>query len=246
MLRLVAILLLLANIGYYAWTQGHLAEWGLAPESQSEPQRLQQQIQPQALRVAGEKPAAAPAAPAAPPQAATPTPAPTADTNPANASATAAASDVAHPTGECLQAGIFDEEQAKVLRRAAADLPADRWELQRTTMPGRWMVYIGKLADADALAKKRAELRELGISFDRPGNPSFEPGLSLGRFSTEEAAQRGVTNLAAKGVRSARVVQERADTPGYMLRLPAVDDALRAKLSVLRPALAGKTLRPCS
>ena len=194
--------------------------------------------------------------PAVPPQATTPTPAPTADTspananpanaNPANASTTAAASDAAHPAGECLQAGIFDEEQAKALRRAAADLPADRWELQRTTMPGRWMVYMGKFADADALAKKRAELRELGVSFDRPGNPSFEPGLSLGRFSTEEAAQRGVTNLAAKGVRSARVVQERADTPGYMLRLPAVDDALRAKLSVLRHALAGKTLRPCS
>ncbi len=245
MLRFVAILLLLANIGYYAWTQGHLAEWGLAPESQSEPQRLQQQIQPQALRIVGEKPAAAPAAPAAPPVA-TPTPAPAADAGAPGASTTAAASDAAHPAGECLQAGIFDEEQAKALRRAAADLPADRWELQRTTMPGRWMVYMGKFADADALAKKRAELRELGVSFDRPGNPSFEPGLSLGRFSTEEAAQRGVTNLAAKGVRSARVVQERADTPGYMLRLPAVDDALRAKLSVLRPALAGKTFRPCS
>lgn len=243
MLRFVAILLLLANIGYYAWTQGHLAEWGLAPESQSEPQRLQQQIQPQALRIVGEKPVAAPAAP---PPVATPTPAPAADAGAPGASTTAVASDAAHPAGECLQAGIFDEEQAKALRRAAADLPVDRWELQRTTMPGRWMVYMGKFADADALAKKRAELRELGVSFDRPGNPSFEPGLSLGRFSTEEAAQRGVTNLAAKGVRSARVVQERADTPGYMLRLPAVDDALRAKLSVLRPALAGKTFRPCS
>jgi len=88
-------------------------------------------------------------------------------------------------------------------------------------------------------------LRERGVPFDRPSNPALEPGLSLGRFSTEEAAQRGLSNLTVKGVRTARVMQERPDTPGYTLRLPAVDDALRAQVEALRPALAGKTLRPC-
>ncbi|HMZ87727.1 MAG TPA: SPOR domain-containing protein, partial [Giesbergeria sp.] len=54
MLRLTVIVLLLANAGYYAWSQGHLAEWGLAPAPQGEPQRLQQQIRPEAVRLAGE------------------------------------------------------------------------------------------------------------------------------------------------------------------------------------------------
>jgi hypothetical protein len=157
-----------------------------------------------------------------------------------------AATEPARPAGECLQAGVFDEEQANALRRVAGALPQGSWSLQRTTIPGRWMVYMGKFADADALAKKRAELRELGISFDRPSTASLEPGLSLGRFSTEEAAQRGLGNLVAKGVRTAKVVQERPDTPGYQLRLPSVDDALRPQLDVLRPAMAGKTLKPCS
>ena len=241
MLRLTVIVLLLANAGYFAWSQGHLAEWGLAPAPQGEPQRLQQQIRPEAVRLAGEPARSAPVTAAAPqPSAAQ------ASAEAPPASVPVAAAEPARPAGECLQAGVFDEEQANALRRAAAALPQGSWNLQRTAIPGRWMVYMGKFADADALAKKRAELRELGISFDKPANAALEPGLSLGRFSTEEAAQRGLGNLAAKGVRSAKVVQERPDTPGYQLRLPSVDDALRPQLEVLRPAMAGKTLKPCA
>ena len=240
MLRFLVLVLLLANAGYYAWSQGLLQSWGLAPAQQAEPQRLQQQIQPEALRIVGAK---------APPPVAAPASGTEAAESPASAepASTASVPVAAAPSaGECLQAGVFDEEQADALRRAAAALPQGSWSLQRTTIPGRWMVYMGKFADADALAKKRAELRELGISFDRPSTASLEPGLSLGRFSTEEAAQRGLGNLVAKGVRTAKVVQERPDTPGYQLRLPSVDDALRPQLDVLRPAMAGKTLKPCS
>lgn len=239
MLRFLVLVLLLANAGYYAWSQGLLQTWGLAPAQQAEPQRLQQQIQPEALRIVGGK--------VPPPVAASAPGTNTAESPASAASASAAAVSVAAApsAGECLQAGVFDEEQADALRLAAAALPQGSWSLQRTTIAGRWMVYMGRFADGDALAKKRVELREIGVPFDRPNNPSLEPGLSLGRFSTDEAAQRGLSNLAAKGVRTARVVQERADAPGFMLRLPAVDDALRGQLDALRPALAGKTLRPC-
>lgn len=236
MLRFFVLVLLAANAGYYAWAQGLLRDWGMAPAQQAEPQRLAQQIEPEALRVGRGKNAPAVPAVAAPASA------------PAEAPASTASEPVAAApaVGECLQAGVFDEEQADAVRRAAAALPQGSWSLQRTTIAGRWMVYMGRFADADALARKRAELRELGVSFDRPNSPSLEPGLALGRFSTEEAAQRGLSNLAAKGVRTARVVQERPDAPGYQLRLPAVNDALRAQLDTLRPALGNKTLRPCA
>ena len=239
MLRFLVLVLLLANAGYYAWSQGLLQAWGLAPAQQAEPQRLQQQIQPEALRIVGAK--------APPPVAATASGADGAESPAAAEPASTASVPVAAApsAGECLQAGVFDEEQADALRRAAAALPQGSWSLQRTTIAGRWMVYMGRFADGDALAKKRAELREIGVPFDRPNNASLEPGLSLGRFSTEDAAQRGLSNLAAKGVRTARVVQERPDAPGFILRLPAVDEALRAQVEALRPALAGKTLRPC-
>ncbi|MPM18546.1 hypothetical protein SDC9_64958 [bioreactor metagenome] len=68
----------------------------------------------------------------------------------------------------------------------------------------------------------------------------------MGRFSTEDAAQRALTQLTNKGVRTARVVVERKETNIYTLRLPAATDALRAKAEgQLRTALSGKPLRAC-
>lgn len=51
MLRTLALLLLLANLGLWAYTQGHLAPLGLAPFEAREPERLAQQVAPQTLRV---------------------------------------------------------------------------------------------------------------------------------------------------------------------------------------------------
>ena len=64
--------------------------------------------------------------------------------------------------------------------------------------------------------------------------------------ATEEAAQRALTTLGNQGVRTARVVVERAEAPGFTLRLPALDSATRAQVETqLRPALGEKTLRTC-
>ena len=238
MLRLAVIALLLANAGYYAYTQGWLRSAGLVTPEQAEPQRLQQQIRPETLKVLRAQGATnnptPPPAPAA---------APAADTAASTPAPTAAAPADA---GECLQAGIFDEKQATALRTAAASLPQGSWTLEPTPITGRWMIYMGRFDDQETLDKKRAELRARKVDFDRAGG-TLEPGLSLGRFSTEEAAQRGLTALNAQGVRTARVIQERQAATGFILKLPAVTDAQRQQwLATLRPAMAGKTLGSCS
>ena len=51
--------------------------------------------------------------------------------------------------------------------------------------------------------------------------------------------------LANRGVRTARVVQERTEQRGQRLTLPVVDDTLRARLDELRTPLAGRALRAC-
>ena len=238
MLRLAVIALLLANAGYYAYTQGWLRSAGLVTPEQAEPQRLQQQIRPETLKVLRAQGATnnptPPPAPAA---------APAADTAASTPAPTAAAPADA---GECLQAGIFDEKQATALRTAAASLPQGSWTLEPTPITGRWMIYMGRFDDQETLDKKRAELRARKVDFDRAGG-TLELGLSLGRFSTEEAAQRGLTALDAQGVRTARVIQERQAATGFILKLPAVTDAQRQQwLATLRPAMAGKTLGSCS
>jgi len=44
-------LLVLANALFWAWSQGHLQAFGWAPERLREPERLEQQVNPEALRV---------------------------------------------------------------------------------------------------------------------------------------------------------------------------------------------------
>ena len=238
MLRLAVIVLLLANAGYYAWSQGLLKDWGFAPEEQAEPQRMNQQIRPETLQILRVNPSrngpptssqAAPAGAAA-----------------ASSSASSSPSSPSAPeASECLQAGVFDERQAEALRATLAPLPQGSWQLDPTPIPGRWMVYMGRFDDLETLDRKRAELRARKVDHDRAGG-TLEYGLSLGRFSSKEAAERELTNLANKGVRTARVLQERPDATGFTLRLPAVTDALRPQLEPLRTAMAGKTLRACS
>ena len=245
MLRLAVIALLLANAGYYAWSQGLLRPLGYAPQEQSEPQRMNQQIRPETLQILKVKPDKTSSA-APPGSTSTPTPIPTSPSQAtaANDSPTTPAASAPADSAECLQAGVFDDRQAEALRTAAAGLPAGSWTLEPTPIPGRWMVYMGRFDDIETLDRKRAELRARKLDHDRAGG-TLELGLSLGRFSSKEAAERELANLGNKGVRTARVVQERAEAPGFTLRLPAVNDALRAQLDVLRTAMAGKTLRAC-
>ena len=238
MLRLALIALLLANAGYYAWSQGLFKDWGFAPQEQAEPQRMNQQIKPETLQILrvnpGKTSSSSSSSPSSPASGAA---APVAD-------AASSAAPTPGDSAECLQAGVFDERQAEALRSAAAALPAGSWVLDPTPVPGRWMVYMGRFEDLEALDKKRAELRARKVDHDRAGG-TLEYGLSLGRFSSSEAAERELANLAGRGVRTARVVQERPDAPGFTLRLPAVTDALRPQLDALRPAMAGKALRAC-
>ncbi|MDD2609957.1 MAG: SPOR domain-containing protein [Giesbergeria sp.] len=298
MLRSTVLILALANAGYYAWSHGLLPLGNTTTATESEPQRVAQQLHPEALRIVPKAgalaasteeeavepdpaleappatiepqlptitpptepataPVAASAAPATPPAPlpalAAAVPAAAAVTAAAAAAAPVAKKEVkqevkpAAPPTICLQAGAFNTAQAEVLRKALGGLPAGSWNLSSATLPGRWMVYMGRFPDLESLNKKRKELQERNISYDRPRIAALEPGLSLGRYSSEEAGERALAQLNAKGIRSAKVVQERAETPAFVLRLPTVaPDARQRIASTLRPALAGKTLRPCA
>jgi hypothetical protein len=227
MLRLLALFLVLANGVYYAWSENALRAWGLERPTQNEPQRAAHQIRPEALKLVTAEEARRIAEAAA-------------------AEAPAAAAPATTGTGPCLQAGLFGTAEAAVLRtRVEAALPAGRWSFEPANTPARWIVYMGKYPDPEQLRRKRGELRALHVAFDAPGNPALEPGLSLGSFASQADANTGLAALAQRGVRTARVVEQRPAMHGVMLRLPAVDESLRPALQSLTPALAGKALVAC-
>lgn len=219
MLRLLVLVLVLANAGYWAWSQGLLAAYGLAPAVQSEPQRLLTQIRPEAIRLLTPEEAAK-------------------FDNPVAA--------VETPT-ECLQAGLFNEEQTATLRSALdAALPPGSWQFESSVEPARWIVYMGKYTTDEALTKKRGELRQLGVAFRPVTSPALSPGLALASFPAQADAERELARIATKGVRTARVVQERAEARGQILKLAAVSPALRGKLDALKPQFDDKPLQACS
>jgi hypothetical protein len=235
MLRLLALLLLLANGAYFAWSQGLLRAAGLGPEQQSEPQRVAQQIRPQELQLlnAVTSPRSAASAPGA-----------MAPSGPASTAASAPVA--ANVSLACLQAGPFDERQSALLRRAAdSTLPAGAWRLEPAVVSAHWIVYMGKYPDAAALDEKKAELAQHDVPFQVLTDPALGPGLSLGGFDSRAAALQALPGLAQRGVRTARVVQDRAELRGQLLTLPAVDDRLRAQLGSMKMALAGKPLQAC-
>jgi hypothetical protein len=69
MLRIFVLVLVLLNSAYFAWSQGWLLGLGYGPTQQREPQRLSQQIHPEALRLVPSQAAAGPEAAAVPPEA---------------------------------------------------------------------------------------------------------------------------------------------------------------------------------
>jgi len=228
MLRLAVLLLVLANTAYFAWSQAVLAPLGLAPAVQTEPQRLGAQIRPEAMRLLRIDEA---------------------EPREGNGNTASAAAVVASapPVAECLQAGLFNEQQTATLRASLEKaLPAGSWQLESSVDPARWIVYMGKYSSEDAVAKKRAELRQRGVPFRAVNNEALAPGLALASFASQPEAENELARVATRGVRTARVVQERAEARGQILKIPAVNAGLRKQLDSLTAQLEGKVLRPCA
>lgn len=218
MLRLLVLLLVLVNAAYFAWSQGMLRAYGWAPAEQREPQRLAQQIRPEAVHILS--------------------------TEEVRRLEQAAQTPPKPP--ECLQAGLFDEAQTETLRKALEGaLPAGAWALETTVEPARWIVYLGKFSSNAALERRRAELLKLKLKPQPLENAELEPGLSLGSFETQAQAQAELKNLQRRGVRTARVVQETPERRQSQLKIPAADEALKPKLDALKPALGDKPLHSC-
>ena len=219
MLRLLVLLLILANGAYYAWSEGLLRAYGFAPAQQREPQRVAQQIRPEAIQILS------------------------------SLEAKRADSQVQSElvSKECLLAEPFDDAQIATLRPALdSALPAGAWQIDTVAVPARWIVYMGKFASVELMAKKRDELVAMRLAPQGLKNPALEPGLSLGGFDSQTEATEELAKLSQRGIRTAKVVLERPEGTQNQLKLPAVTPDIRNRLADLKPALAGRKLRSCN
>jgi hypothetical protein len=216
MLRLLVLALAILNLAYLGWSAGLMRSLGLGPVAQSEPQRVDQQLKPEALRVL----------------------------TPAAFRQVQEQARTDQTPRQCLQAGPLSAEQTDLLRKVLTSAtPGLRWQL--SALPPRWIIYMGKYSNPELLARKRAEVQALGLSPEAPGVPALEPGISLGGFDSRAQAEAGLSALVRKGLHTAHVVQERENGQWQVLRLPEVRESQKPVLEELRPALAGKLLHSC-
>lgn len=230
MLRWSVLALALANLLFWAWSQGWLGPvMGYSPSNDRDPSRLAQQFQPEVVRVvppsaaqAALQAASAPAAPAA-----------------------------AAPQGLCLEsaplpsAAIDGAEQ-----ELAAVLPERGWIRASREVTTQYGVVIGPFDGREPRARKGEELAKLRVSSEEvrlPDAPEGQTVLALGRYDTQDAAQAALDAFAKQGVRTARVATLRAAGTEWRLRLenlaPDKADQLRgAKL----PALGSPGIAPCA
>lgn len=218
MLRAIVIALLVANLGFYAWSQGWLdSVVGARSIGDREPERLARQVHPELVQLLPPDDAASAARPAP--------------------SALA-----------CLEAGPFSDIEVLAAQAAAqAGLPGATVADLKTDKPGTWIIYMGRYANREALTKKQEELKRRKLQYDEVrDNPVLTPGLSLGRFDDRTAATAALEQFAQQGIHTARVVELTPASSSHLLRVEAADAALAAQATALKLAALGKGFAPCA
>lgn len=263
MLRTLVVMLALANLVFFAWTQGVFNRLpGFAPASEREPDRLLRQVRPEQVRVLTPQAASAALATAAAlarsasGAGAAASAASGVDANGGrNGTANGALGGTANGTPEtsasaCLEAGPFAETELPAAERAlrAAALPPGAWTTAvKIERKGSFLVYMGRYADRAALLRKQDELKRLKLNAEELRDaPELQPGLSLAHFADKTAAEAELARLVQRGLRSAKVVTLTPPVSVAMLRIPAADAALRARLDALRLPPGGLGFAACA
>jgi len=236
-MRITFLLLLAANLALLAWFQQFSP-----PDSAADPEPARRQINPEKMRVLQDREpagfaAAAPtpgAKPAAPPVVAQGAPAPAATTPAA--------------PGACSEWGGFAIAEAPKAAQALAPLALGaRLVQRRSDETAGWWVFIPPQGNRATALKKTAELKALGIDdyFILQDEGKMRWAVSLGIFSTEEAARNRLEALRAKGVRSAQTGARDTAVSKIWFQVRGADAALLAKLRESAQGFPGTEVRDC-
>ena len=228
-MRAAFLVLLLANLGFFAW-----ARYLAAPEGAADPAPLTRQIEPEKLKVVA--PADLPKPVALPAQ--KPPPAPPAPAPPALSQAAL----------KCIEWGSFTLADAPRAEKALEPLAlGTRLVQRRTEETAGWWVFIPPQRDRQGAIRKAAELKALGVTeyFIMQEEGPQRWALSLGVFRTEEAARARLAALRGQGVRSAQVGQRETVVPKVWLQVSGVDPALERSLSEIALQMENSELRSC-
>lgn len=226
-MRLLFLLLLAANLGFFAW-----ARFLAPPDPAVDRQPLARQLEPHRLRILTERELAKAPAPA--PGPAKPEPAPPAP-EPARLA--------------CLEWGSFSPADAtRAAQRLEPLALGARLAQYRGEETASWWVHMPPQGSRANALRKAAELKKLGVEdyFILQDAGPTRWALSLGVFSTEDAAKSHLQALREKGVRTAIIDRRETRVPKVWFQVRDVEAPLQEKLQAMAREFEGATLHDCA
>lgn len=235
--RIVFLLAVFANLLFFAWSQGYFGKL----EDGREPLRTQQQILPEQLRVellesaeSAEVAATLAMERLTSDEAAAHLPVCRLLGSAEEAEAADVRTGLALATAQRLQQALQDESQS-LAASAGADNAQAAIEIQirllplLATLPPRYWVHFPPLPSRAHVDRKMQELRNLGITDAMPmlAEGEDQHAISLGMFSTPEAAEKHLAAMQQRGVRTAVITpRKRTAAPTGKAQLEVRGQAL--------------------
>lgn len=261
MTRWIVGLLLLANLALFGWMR-----WGNLLTGETDTTSIQAALNPDKIELlpllSASAPASAPEAVSGVPLALSPVlsasaPAASAPTPVlAPVSSVAASAPVSIPLvhkqaaapkkANCAEWGEFSGEDLVRAQEALATLKLGDSLSQRSVEQdhGYW-VYIPPVKKRAQAEKKVAQLKALGVKdyFVMQEKGKWLNAISLGVFKSNEAAQKYLESLRAKGVRSAKLGERKSKLRFTVFQIKDIDAGTQDKLGVLQKSFPDSDLK---
>ena len=237
-MRAFFLLLVAANLALFGWSRYYAA-----PDGASDPEPARRQVKAESIRLlAGTELSGLPLL--------KPRPLEEMAQSGSGDAARGASGDAARKAagGTCTEWGGFSVAEATRAEQALEPLALGaRLSQRRSEEKAGWWVFIPPQGNRPAAQKKTAELKALGIDdyFILQEENNMRWAVSLGVFSSEDAAKARLEALRAKGVRSALTGERDTQVTKIWLQVRGGDPALQAKLKEFAKALPGTEIRDC-
>ncbi|MSQ71846.1 MAG: hypothetical protein EXR27_11250 [Betaproteobacteria bacterium] len=219
-MRLLFLLLLLANVALFAWT------WYGPDATSGDGHLLAQQLNPDAIRLLTPEDMAR-----------------SAGTRRSDAGTAAA------PRASCLEWGPHAGADLARAEQLLAPLElGPRLSTRRLEEKAGFWVFMPPSASRQAALQKTEELKQLGVDefFVLQDDPNQRFAISLGVFRTREAANARLEGLRALGVRTALVGARETQVQKSYLQIRDVPESLAAKLHELKQGFTGSDVQECA
>lgn len=145
----------------------------------------------------------------------------------------------------CLEWGQFSGEALSRATQALDKLQlGEQLEPRKAEKSGGYWVYVAPRKTLPEAQKKTDELKQLGVTESyiiREGKMQF--AISLGIFSTEEAANKYLEQLRAKGVKSAVTGPRTQEIDATIFHIKDSSDAMSTQLAKLKLDFPGSELK---